>query len=102
MTTGRDAPKCHADLLDLAKTLRRKLSTLFTLGDANDPFVADHTFRSKHAYWIADLFERFEIRIQVEMTVEVDESHAVVSASAAGENVSTSRSNSPTSMMPRE
>src|SRR5665213_32623 len=43
--------------------------------------------------------QRFEIRIQVEMTVEVDEPHAVVSASAAGENVSTSRSNSPTSVM---
>jgi hypothetical protein len=63
MTTG--SPKCHADLRDLAKTLRRKLSTLFTLGDANDPFVADHNFRSKHAYWIAALFERFEIRSRV-------------------------------------
>jgi hypothetical protein len=31
------------------------------------------------------------------MTVEVEESHAIVSASAAGENVSRSRSNSPTS-----
>jgi hypothetical protein len=65
MTTGRDCPKCHADLRDLAKTLRRKLSTLFTLGDANDPFVADHNFRSKHAYWIAALFERFAIRSRV-------------------------------------
>src|SRR5258707_1685194 len=45
--------------------------------------------------------ERFEVGIQVEVAVEIDEPHAVISASAAGENVSTSRSSSPTSLMPR-
>jgi hypothetical protein len=36
--------------------------------------------------------ECFEVGIQVEVTVEIDEPRAVISVSAAGDNVSTSRS----------
>src|SRR4051794_36044966 len=54
-------PKCRADLIELAKTRRRLLATLYTLGSANDPFMADQDFRSKHADWIAKLFERLEL-----------------------------------------
>src|SRR5882672_1635364 len=59
--TGHDSPKCRADLIDLAKTLRRRLDTLYTLGSVNDPWMADQDFRSKHAYWIAGLFDRLEL-----------------------------------------
>jgi hypothetical protein len=58
--TGRDSPKCRADLIELAKTLRRRLDTLYTLGNVNDPW--DVPYRSEKAYWVADIFERFEIR----------------------------------------
>src|SRR6266536_4227843 len=59
------SPKCRADLINLAKTLRRRLDTLYTLGSVNDPWMVDQDFRSKHADWIADLFERMEIRSPV-------------------------------------
>ena len=65
MTTGRNAPKCRADLVDLAKTLRRRLDTLYTLSSTNDPWMVDQDYRSKHAYWIADLFQRLELPRQV-------------------------------------
>jgi hypothetical protein len=58
-------PKCRADLFVLAEKLRRRQETLYTLGNPNDPWMADADYRSKHAYWIADIFERFEIRSTV-------------------------------------
>ena len=64
-TDAPDHPKCRADLKELAKTLRRRLDTLYTLGDTNDPLMADADFRSKHAYWVADIFKRFEIRSRI-------------------------------------
>jgi hypothetical protein len=64
-TDAPDHPKCRADLKELAKTLRRRLDTLYTLGDTNDPWMADADFRSKHAYWVADIFKRFEIRSRI-------------------------------------
>jgi hypothetical protein len=61
-TDAPDHPKCRADLFALAEKLRRRQDTLYTLGSPNDPWMADADFRSKHAYWVADIFERFEIR----------------------------------------
>jgi hypothetical protein len=58
-------PTCRADLMELAKTLRRRLATLFTLSDTNDPWMAGLDFRSKHAYWIAELFNSLELPRQV-------------------------------------
>jgi hypothetical protein len=60
-----DAPKCRADLIALAAKLRRRLDTLYTLGSPNDPWMADVDYRSKHAYWVADIFEQFEIRSRI-------------------------------------
>jgi hypothetical protein len=54
-----------ADLKELAKTRRRRLDTLYTLTETNDPWMAATDFRSKHAYWIADLFRRLELPHQV-------------------------------------
>src|SRR5882724_1596118 len=56
-----EKPTCRADLMELAKTLRRRLDTLYTLGSPNDPFMADQDFRSKHAYWIAELFRDMDL-----------------------------------------
>jgi hypothetical protein len=56
-----EKPTCRADLMELAKTLRRRLDTLYTLGSPNDPFMADQDFRSKHAYWIAELFRNMDL-----------------------------------------
>jgi hypothetical protein len=61
-TGSPNHPKCRADLMTLAKKLRRQLSSLYTLGNPNDPWMADADYRSKHAYWVADLFERMEIQ----------------------------------------
>jgi hypothetical protein len=58
----RAAPKCRADLIELARTRRRRLATLYTLGHVNDPWMADVGYRSEAAHWIADIFEHFEIR----------------------------------------
>ncbi|MET4151720.1 hypothetical protein BjapCC829_24755 [Bradyrhizobium barranii] len=58
-------PKGRADLFALAEKLRRRQETLYTLGSPNDPWMAEADFRSKHAYWIADIFERFDIRSRV-------------------------------------
>jgi hypothetical protein len=60
-----DHPKCHADLKELAKAMRRRLDTLYTLGGTNDPWMADQDYRSKHAYWIADLFQQLELPAKV-------------------------------------
>jgi hypothetical protein len=54
-------PTNRADLIELGKTLRRRLDTLYTLGSTNDPWMVDQDFRSKHAYWIAELFQRLEL-----------------------------------------
>jgi hypothetical protein len=62
---SRSAPKCRADLVELGKSQRRLLETLYTLGAVNDPWMADQPSRSKHAYWIADLFESMEIRSRI-------------------------------------
>jgi len=64
-TDTPDHPKCRADLKELAKTLRRRLDTLYTLGNVNDPWMADVPYRSDQAYWVADIFERFEIRSRI-------------------------------------
>ena len=56
-----DKPTSRADLIELAKTLRRRLDTLYTLGSSNDPLMVDQDYRSKHAYWIAELFQRMEL-----------------------------------------
>jgi hypothetical protein len=64
-TDAPDHPKCRADLKELATTLRRRLDTLYTLGSPNDPFMADQDFRSKRAYWVADIFTRFKIRSRI-------------------------------------
>jgi hypothetical protein len=60
-----DPPKCRADLKELAKRLRRRLDTLYTLGSTNDPWMVDQDYRSKHAYWIAELFQRLELPSKV-------------------------------------
>jgi hypothetical protein len=60
-----DYPKCRADLFALAKKLRRKQETLYTLGNVNDPWMADVDYRSKAAHWVADIFQRFDIRSRV-------------------------------------
>jgi hypothetical protein len=57
-----DPPKCRADLIELGHKLRRRLDTLYTLGNPNDPWMADVDYRSKAAHWIAALFERMDIR----------------------------------------
>jgi hypothetical protein len=62
---SRAAPKCRADLFALAAKLRRRQESLYTLGSPNDPWMADADFRSKHAYWVADIFERFEIQSRI-------------------------------------
>jgi hypothetical protein len=54
-------PRNRADLKELAKTLRRLLDSLYTMGSPNDPWMAEADFRSKHAYWVANIFERFGI-----------------------------------------
>jgi hypothetical protein len=59
------APKCRADLIALGQTLRRRLNTLFTLGDVNDPWMADADYRSAAAHWVARIFERLGIRARV-------------------------------------
>jgi hypothetical protein len=56
-----EKPTGRADLIELAKTLRRRLDTLYTLGSSNDPLMVDQDYRSKHAYWIAELFQRMEL-----------------------------------------
>lgn len=56
-----DNPKCRADLMELAKRLRRKLDTLYTLGNPNDPWMADVGYRSKPAHWIAKLFREMNL-----------------------------------------
>jgi hypothetical protein len=58
-------PRNHAELVDLAKSLRRKLETLYTLSSTNDPWMVGQDYRSKHAYWIADLFQRLQLPRQV-------------------------------------
>jgi hypothetical protein len=59
--TPREKPKGRADLKELAKTLRRRLDTLYTLGSVADPWMVDQDFRSNRAHWIADLFQRLEL-----------------------------------------
>ena len=54
-------PKNRADLFALAQTLRRLQDSLYTLSLPNDPWMADVDFRSKHAYWVTEIFERFGI-----------------------------------------
>jgi hypothetical protein len=49
-------PKGHADLLDLAKELRRTLDTLHVLDRGHDPYLADSPARLKAAHWLADLY----------------------------------------------
>jgi hypothetical protein len=51
--------------MELAKAHRRRLDTLYTLGSANDPFMADQDFRSKHVHWIARLFGTMELSARV-------------------------------------
>src|SRR5262249_29160075 len=58
-------PKCRADLFELARLLRRRLDTLYTLGSTNDPWMADQDYRSKPARWVAAIFERFGIKSRV-------------------------------------
>jgi hypothetical protein len=58
-------PKGRDDLFALAKKLCRRQETLVTLQKANDPWMADVDWRSKHAYWVADIFERFDIRSDI-------------------------------------
>ncbi|MET3970817.1 hypothetical protein [Bradyrhizobium sp. S3.9.1] len=64
-TDAPNHPKCRADLFALAKKLRRKQESLYTLGNTNDPWMADVDYRSKAAHWVADIFERFDIRSRV-------------------------------------
>jgi len=58
-------PRNRADLIELGALLRRRLDTLYTLGNVNDPWMADVGYRSKAAHWVAGIFERFEIRSRV-------------------------------------
>jgi hypothetical protein len=41
--------------------MRRRLDTLYTMGSPNDPWMVNQDSRSKHAYWVAEIFERFGI-----------------------------------------
>jgi hypothetical protein len=61
-TDAPNHPKCRADLFALAKKLRRKQETLYTLGGVNDPWMADVDYRSKAAHWAAALFKGLNIQ----------------------------------------
>lgn len=58
-------PKCRADLFALAERLRRRQDTLYTLSPPVDPWMADTEYRAERAYWIADIFEQFDIRSRI-------------------------------------
>ncbi|SIO54815.1 hypothetical protein SAMN05443247_07909 [Bradyrhizobium erythrophlei] len=54
-------PMSHADLKELSLRLRRRIKTLYTLGEPNDPFLAGQPSRTKRANWITDLLEGMDL-----------------------------------------
>lgn len=62
--SGR-GPTCRADLFELARLHRRKLETLYTLSNTNDPWMVDIDRRRDAATWLSSIFERFDIRSKV-------------------------------------
>jgi hypothetical protein len=63
MTTG--APKNLSELKAMANAMRRRLQTMFPLSDNTDPWNAEQEYRSKWAYWIAEVVERLGISLGV-------------------------------------
>jgi hypothetical protein len=62
MTEQPDHPKCHDDLKELARELRRPLRTLHALSAGNDPLMVNQPFRVKAAEWFKELYDRLEMR----------------------------------------
>jgi hypothetical protein len=55
---SEDRPKGHADLKELAASLRRRLDSLHALHPDSDPYLADGPSRLQAADWFAEIFRR--------------------------------------------